>query len=78
MFKAGKILAAVGLMVSAGALFAQEPLDGAYQKTVTKEKEIIPYDYLREADIFWQKRIWRVIDTREKRISRLPIRSSHS
>lgn len=66
MFKAGKILVAAGLILFSGALLAQEPLDGAYQKTITKEKEIIPYDYLREADIFWQKRIWRVIDTREK------------
>lgn len=26
----------------------------------------IAYDYIREADVFWQKRIWRVIDTRMK------------
>ncbi len=26
----------------------------------------IPYPYLREADIMWSKRIWRVIDMREK------------
>ena len=65
MFKA-KISLAVGFLALAGSVLAQEPLDGAYQKVVTKEKEIIPYDFLREADIFWSKRIWRIIDVREK------------
>ena len=32
----------------------------------TIEKEIIPYDDIREADVFWSKRLWRIIDTREK------------
>jgi gliding motility associated protien GldN len=41
-------------------------LDGAYQKIAETEREILPYPYLREADIFWQKRIWRVINTQEK------------
>ncbi len=66
MFKSGKISLAVAFLAIAGGVFAQEPLDGAYQKVVTKEKEIIPYDFLREADIFWSKRIWRIIDVREK------------
>lgn len=66
MIKSGKfVFAALALMVS-GSVFAQEPLDGAYIKTTTKEKEVIPYDYIREADVFWAKRIWRMIDVREK------------
>ncbi|MBX2903530.1 MAG: gliding motility protein GldN [Chitinophagales bacterium] len=55
-------VAAMGITTA----FAQEPLDGAYQKVLNKEREIIPYDYIREADVFWSKRIWRTIDTREK------------
>ena len=65
MYKTGKIAFAVVLLF-AGSVFAQEPLDGAYVKTLTKEKEPITYDYIREADVFWAKRIWRTIDTREK------------
>src|SRR5580693_5474537 len=65
MYKTGKIVLAVVLLY-AGAVFAQEPLDGAWTKTTTKEKEVIPYDYVREADVFWAKRIWRVIDVRQK------------
>jgi gliding motility associated protien GldN len=45
---------------------ASKRLNGVYERTIYKEKGIIPYDYVREADIFWQKRIWRVIDVREK------------
>ena len=40
--------------------------DGLYDKTTIAEKQILPYEHLREADVFWQKRVWRVIDTRQK------------
>lgn len=30
------------------------------------ERRVLPYPPLREADILWEKRIWQVIDTREK------------
>lgn len=66
MLNKGKFLIAVALLMSTGAVFAQEPLDGAWVKTTTKEKEVIPYDYIREADVFWAKRIWRIVDVREK------------
>jgi gliding motility associated protien GldN len=29
-------------------------------------KKVIPYEHVREADVVWSKRIWRVIDLREK------------
>lgn len=45
---------------------AGQPLDGVVSKRITEEKRLIPYDHVREADIFWEKRIWRVIDIREK------------
>lgn len=40
--------------------------DGAYKRELLGTREIIPYDFLREADVFWEKRIWREIDFREK------------
>ncbi|MBK8442288.1 MAG: gliding motility protein GldN [Sphingobacteriales bacterium] len=48
--------------------YFKEPLvqDGAYEKIATKEKIALPYDQIREADVFWSKRVWRVIDAREK------------
>jgi|694.fasta_scaffold33880_7 gliding motility associated protien GldN len=44
----------------------EEKLDGAYEKVTLKEREIIPYDHVRESDVIWSKRIWRVIDCKEK------------
>lgn len=49
-----------------GYVAAQDVIDGVYEKVTTIEKEIIPYDDIREADVFWSKRVWRTIDVREK------------
>ncbi len=43
-----------------------EYLDGIVQPRLIEENRVLAYEPLREADIPWQKRIWRVIDTREK------------
>jgi gliding motility associated protien GldN len=45
---------------------ADRKLDGGYEEVTLKEREIVTYDHLREADIKWKKRIWRVIDFKEK------------
>ncbi len=41
-------------------------LDGMYKRELLGTREVIPYDNIREADVFWEKRIWRNIDFREK------------
>lgn len=41
-------------------------LDGIVQKTLIAENRLIAYEPIREADIAWEKRMWRIIDTREK------------
>lgn len=43
-----------------------KPLDDIVEKRIIKERQVMGYQPLREADIFWEKRIWRVIDIREK------------
>ena len=45
---------------------AQTVLDGPYIKENTKTQRVVPYTHLREADIMWARRVWRVIDLREK------------
>jgi len=51
-----------------GVLKPQSPKfrDGVYDKEHVKARRAIPYTSLREADVMWSKRIWRVIDLREK------------
>lgn len=41
-------------------------LDGVYVEEHVPTKKVVPYEYLREADAIWSKRVWRVIDLREK------------
>ena len=58
---------AILLSILCSNLFAQSNiLDGVYIKEHTPERKYVPYTYLREADVMWSKRIWRVIDMREK------------
>ncbi|HRH66443.1 MAG TPA: gliding motility protein GldN [Bacteroidia bacterium] len=50
----------------AGSAMSQNVLDGVYVKEHTVTRQVVPYPYLREADVMWSKRIWRVIDLNEK------------
>lgn len=40
--------------------------DWTYEKAAVKQRKVVPYPYLREADVSYQKRIWRLVDTRQK------------
>ena len=40
--------------------------DNFYAKTLSKGKEAIPYQHLRESDVVWETCIWRTVDMREK------------
>ncbi|HAE14270.1 MAG: gliding motility protein GldN [Chitinophagales bacterium] len=40
--------------------------DRAYDRDLLPQREVIPYDHIREADVFWEKRVWRQLDFREK------------
>lgn len=41
-------------------------VDGVYISEHIPTKRMIPYEFVREADVTWSKRVWRVIDMREK------------
>ncbi|CAN5160438.1 hypothetical protein BH09BAC1_BH09BAC1_15370 [soil metagenome] len=61
--------ATVGMFVAAQAQVVEdtEPKrDGAYDLETVGEKGIIEYDHIRDSDVFWKMRVWRIIDVREK------------
>ncbi len=43
-----------------------QPLGDITERRIIKERKVLKYPKQREADIFWEKRIWRVLDVREK------------
>ena len=50
---------------------SSEPIDDIFVDDVVKknlivDNRVLPYEHVREADVVWQKKIWRVLDTREK------------
>lgn len=53
------------------SVFAQSehypaPMDDITSRAAFNSRRLLSYPPVREADILWEKRIWRVIDTREK------------
>jgi gliding motility associated protien GldN len=46
--------------------FGEAPLDDVVKKEIMMERRVLAYQPIRESDIFWEKRIWRIVDVREK------------
>ena len=45
----------------------EEPRDGAYDEITVEDKGVLAYDHIREADVFWKKRVWREVHVNEKK-----------
>lgn len=61
----------VVILLSSSALIAQDrkeslERDGIYTRETTPARVPIPYQFVRESDVLWSKRIWRIIDLRQK------------
>lgn len=41
-------------------------INGAYKRTDIVQKKPMPLPSVREADVFWSRKVWRIIDLREK------------
>ncbi len=50
----------------AGTKSSAQIINGAYKRTNIYQKKPMPLPSVRESDVFWSKKIWRVIDLREK------------
>lgn len=44
----------------------EKVIDGVYNEDLIASTPPLTYDHIREGDVYWEKRIWRVLDVREK------------
>ena len=58
------MLTVIGTGMASGQ--GSDVLDGIYKKELIANKRPIPYPYIREADVWWSKKVWRIVDLREK------------
>ncbi len=59
-------VAAFNMNAQPGVFQPGDYKDGIYEKENTTNRRFIPYTHLREADVAWEKRVWRDLDMREK------------
>ncbi len=64
VFSLAAFFSSAGLM--AQVIDGVAPRDGFYDRVWIEEKRPIQLPYVRQADILWEKRVWQVIDLREK------------
>lgn len=58
--------AVIFLLTVAGKQTDAQIVNGAFKRTDIIQKKPMPLPSVREADVFWSKKIWRIIDLREK------------
>lgn len=54
------------IVTFAAGASAQNVLDGVYVREHSPTKSVVALAYLREADVMWSKKVWQVIDLKEK------------
>ncbi len=60
------IVLILGSLTSNAQDGVQTVLDGAYVREHNPTRKVIPWPNLREADVMWARRIWQVIDLKQK------------
>ena len=71
LFLSGFLLSLFSLKAQPGVFQPGDYRDGIYDKENSVNRRFIPYTHLREADVTWEKRVWRKIDMREKQNQQL-------
>lgn len=54
------------LFMILGFFLNAQPMDDIVERRIMKERKVLKHPPLREADVFWEKRVWRLIDVNEK------------
>ncbi|MFN2394539.1 MAG: gliding motility protein GldN [Bacteroidales bacterium] len=52
--------------ITAQVIDGVAPEDGFYEKVWIEQKRPVELPYVRQADVLWEKRVWQIIDLREK------------
>jgi gliding motility associated protien GldN len=65
-FKYTLLIVAMASFTFEGNAQVHNVLDGAYVKETNLTKRVIPYPYLREADVMYLQRIWQEMDLKQK------------
>ena len=60
------VLSTFAQLPGSGISLESNVLDGVYIQEHIPTKRVVSYPHLREADVMWAKRVWRVIDLNEK------------
>ncbi len=55
------------LITKIAAQKTNSPRDGIYTQNLQDEKKPLPYAWVHEKDIFWEKRVWSEIDLKQKK-----------
>jgi gliding motility associated protien GldN len=56
----------IGMAYTSDAQILDSPRDGVFDEINLPDKKPLSYYPVREADVVWRKRIWRIIDLRQK------------
>jgi len=74
-----KIFVLFGIMIFVLVSFQKETnaqiVDGAYKREDLSKRKPVPLPYVREADVMWSKKIWRVLSDEGNRRTFQPDRS---
>lgn len=63
---AGGLLLATMAAAQGAETSSLTPLDDITERTVVADHCTLPYQPIREADIMWERRLWRLVDVRKK------------
>jgi gliding motility associated protien GldN len=54
------------LVIASGNKATGQIINGAFKRTDVYQRKPLPLPMVRESDVFWSKKLWRIIDLREK------------
>jgi len=63
---AGALFLASPASAQTSEISSLTPLDDITERDVVTDHRVLPYQPIREADILWERRLWRIVDVREK------------